>query len=162
MGTRAAKHLLAGAIFGATLVVTGLAAPLANAQDSPAQLIAYRQSIMKAIGGHMGAIAMVAKGDVSFTDQVTFHALAINEMSKHLTPLFPVGSGKDAGETRALPIIWEKWDEFEAAAETLGTESAKLAEVAQGGDLAAIAAQTGELGNKGCGGCHKTFREKKD
>ena len=157
-----APRLLVGALLGFTLAVSGLAASGANAQEDPAALIAYRQSIMRAIGGHTGAITMAAKGDVSFTDEVAFHAGAINEMSKHLARLFPPGSGKEAGETRALPVIWEKWDDFTAAAEKLGVESAKLAEVARSGDRAAIAAQTGELGNKGCGGCHDTFREKKD
>jgi cytochrome c556 len=162
MGLRAARHLLAGAIVGVGLAAASWAATDAQAQDDPAALIAYRQSIMRAIGGHMGAIAMSAKGDVSFTDEVAFHAAAINEMSKHLVRLFPPGSGKEAGETRALPIIWEKWDDFVAAVQNLGVQSAKLAEVADGGDLAAIRAQTGELGNKGCGGCHDTFREKKN
>jgi cytochrome c556 len=37
-----------------------------------------------------------------------------------------------------------------------------LAEVAKGGDSAAIAAQIGELGKKGCGGCHKPYREAKE
>ena len=162
MGPRAPKHLMIGAILGATLAVASLAAPPVVAEEDPAALIAYRQSIMKAVGGHMGAIAMAAKGDVSFTDEVAGHAHAINEMSKNLGRLFPEGSGMEAGETRALPIIWEKWDDFVAAAKAMETESAKLAEVAKGGDRAAIAAQTGELGNKGCGGCHKTFREKKE
>jgi cytochrome c556 len=139
-----------------------LAVPHAAAEEDPAALIAYRQLTMQAIGGHMGAIAMAAKGDVGFTDEVAGHAHAINELSKNLARLFPAGSGKEAGETRALAIIWVKWDDFTAAAKTLGTESAKLAEVAKTGDRSAIAAQTGELGNKGCGGCHKTFREKKE
>jgi len=162
MEPRAPKGFLAGAMLGATLAVAGLVAPSAVADDDPAALIAYRQTIMKAIGGHMGAIAMAAKGEVTFLDEVSGHAHAINEMSKNLARYFPPGSGKEAGETRALPVIWEKWSDFEVAIERLGTESAKLAEVAESGDRAAIAAQTGELGNKGCGGCHKTFREKKD
>jgi cytochrome c556 len=161
MGLKILGYLLIGAIVGITLAVTGLVAPGAAAED-PSALIAYRQSVMKAIGGHMGAIAMAAKGDVGFTDEVAGHAHAINEMSKNLARLFPAGSGKEAGQTRSLPIIWEKWDDFAAAAKALETESAKLAEVAEGGDRLAIAAQTGELGNKGCGGCHKTFREKKE
>ena len=162
MERKAPKALLVGGILGATLAVTSLAAPSAVAEDDPAALIAYRQSTMTAISGHMGAIAMAAKGDVSFTDEVAGHAHAINELSKNLARYFPPGSGKEAGETRALPVIWEKWTDFEAAIQTLGTESAKLAEVAKGGGSAGIAAQTGELGNEGCGGCHKTFREKKD
>jgi cytochrome c556 len=138
--------LLASAGIGATLAATGLIAPYAAAQEDPA----------------MGAIAMVAKGEVTFTDEVAGHARAINLLSQNLARYFPPGSGKEAGETAALPVIWEKWTEFEVAIKTLGTESAKLAEVAEGGDRTAIAVQTGELGNKGCGGCHKTFREKKN
>ncbi len=162
MNTRGFRSLLASAGIGATLAATGLVAPYAAAQEDPAAMIAYRQSTMKAIGGHMGAIAMAAKGDVTFTDEVAGHARAINQLSQNLTRYFPAGSGKEAGETAALPVIWEKWTEFEVAIKTLGTESAKLAEVAEGGDRTAIAVQTGELGNKGCGGCHKTFREKKN
>ena len=58
-------------------------------------------------------------------------------------------------------MIWDKWSEFEAAAEKFEAESAKLAEVAQGGDMAAIGQQLGALGKQGCGNCHETFREKK-
>ena len=105
MERKASKGFLAGAILGATLAVTGLAAPPAVAEEDPAALIAYRQSTMKAIGGHMGAIAMAAKGDVSFTDEVAGHAHAINELSKNLARYFPPGSGKEAGETAALPVI---------------------------------------------------------
>ena len=162
MNTRGFRSLLASAGIGATLMATALTVPPAAAEEDPAAMIAYRQSTMKAIGGHMGAIAMAAKGDVTFTDEVAGHARAINQLSQNLARYFPAGSGKEAGETEALAIIWEKWDDFEVAIETLETESLKLAEVAEGGDRAAIAVQTGELGNKGCGGCHKTFREKKE
>lgn len=134
----------------------------AQAANEPAALIAYRQATMKAIGGHMGALGAFAKGEVDFVDDVAGHAHAINELSKGLARLFPEGSGKEAGETRALPKIWEDWAGFEAAIKRLSDESAKLAEVAKGGDSAAIAAQIGELGKKGCGGCHKPYREAKE
>ena len=39
-------------------------------------------------------------------------------------------------------------------------ETAKLAEVAEGGDMAAIGQQVGVVGKEGCGTCHETFREK--
>lgn len=153
----ARRWILAGIVAGAAIV-----GPAGQAAEDPAALIEYRKSIMTAFTGHIGAIALVAKGEIGFTDEVAGHAHAINEMSKTLTRLFPEGSGKEAGETRALPVIWEKWDDFTAAAKRLGEESAKLAEVAESGDRAAIARQTGALGNDGCGGCHKTFREKKE
>ncbi len=49
---------------------------------------------------------------------------------------------------------------FEASAKDLQVQSAKLAEVAEGGDLAAIDAQLENLG-RACGSCHKPFRAKK-
>lgn len=162
MRFQAKRFLLAGTLSAAALVGAGFVATGGQAADDPAALIAYRQAIMKANGGHMGAIAMVAKGQVDFVDEVSGHAHAINEMSKHLLELFPEGSGPEAGETAALPVIWEKWSDFQAAVKTLEAESAKLAQVAKTGDLAAIAAQTGQLGNNGCGGCHKMFRKKKE
>ncbi len=157
MRSIAKQFVLAGVV----AVATTLGA-VSQAAEDPAALIEYRKAIMSAIDRHIVAIVMVVKGDVSFTDEVAGHAHAINEMSKTLPRLFPKGSGKEAGETRALPVIWEKWDEFEATIKTLQTESAKLAEVAKDGDRAAIAKQTMALGNEGCGSCHKTFREKKN
>ncbi len=146
----------------AILLTATLATATVEGAEDPANIIKYRQTTMKAIGGHMGAVAAVAKGEISFTDEVAGHAHAINEMSKNLLRLFPKDSGPDAGETRALPVIWEKWSDFEAAVDQLKTESAKLAEVAKGGDVTAIADQVGSLGKNGCGGCHTKFRKKEE
>ena len=147
-----------GACAAAAMLLVGTA----QAANEPSALISYRQATMKAVGGHMGALAAFAKGEVDFVDDVAGHAHAINELSKGLARLFPEGSGKEAGETRALPKIWEDWAGFEAAIKTMADESAKLAEVAKVGDSAAIAAQVGVLGKEGCGGCHKPYREAKD
>ena len=149
-------------LFAGALGAVFLAGPVSQAADDPALIIQYRQGIMKAIGGHMGAIAMEVKGDVSFNDEIAGHAAAINFMAQNLARLFPAGSGSEAGKTGALNTIWEKPDEFAAAIKALQDESAKLVEVAETGDAAAIAQQTGALGNNGCGGCHKTFRAKQN
>ena len=118
-------------LFGAlSTVVLFAAVDRAKAVDDPAKLIEYRQSVMRANGGHLGAIVAVAKGEVSFTDEVAGHAEAIHMISLNLARLFPEGSGREAGDTRALPAIWERWGEFEAAIARLRDESAKLAEVA--------------------------------
>jgi cytochrome c556 len=82
-------------------------------------------------------------------------------MSKLLPDLFPKGTGQDNyPETRALPELWNDLAKFEASAKDLQVQSAKLAAVAEGGDLAAIGAQLENLG-KACGSCHKPFRAKK-
>ena len=62
---------------------------------------------------------------------------------------------------RALPAIWEKPGDFEAAVKALQDESAKLMQVAKSGDMGAIGAQVGALGKNSCGGCHNNFRKKK-
>ncbi len=144
----------------ATILMLGHGAQ-ALAVDEPQNVIKYRQSVLKAINNHTAAIVAVVKGEVSFVGQVAAHARGIHEMSKLLPGLFPKGTGRDAyPETRALPALWNDWARFEAGAENLQIQSAKLAEVAEGGDLGAIGAQLQNLG-KACGGCHKPFRAEK-
>lgn len=144
----------------AASLLVGAASP-ASAADEPENMIKYRKAVMSAIGGHTGAISGVVKGEVSFVGHVEAHARGINEMSKLITQLFPAGTDNGAfKDTRALPAIWEDKGKFEAAAQALQDQSAKLIEVAQGGDAAAIGAQLGNVG-KACGGCHKPFRAEK-
>jgi cytochrome c556 len=150
----------------ALAVASSLGAAAAYAADEPDNIVKYRKAFMDANGAHLTMIAAVVKGEVSFTDEVAAHAQALAEQGKLLTAnlqqLFPEGTGKgDGPDTAALPVVWEKWSEFEQAAQTFEQESAKLAEVASGGDMAALGQQLGTLGKEGCGGCHETFREKK-
>jgi cytochrome c556 len=142
---------------------SGLGVAAAFAADEPGNVIKYRQAYMRANGAHIAMIGAVAKGEISWTDELVDHAHALHEQSQHLLRLFPEGSGKGATdvESVALPAIWEKWGEFEQAAQRFEQESAKLLEVAEAGDMAALGQQLGALGKDGCGGCHETFREKK-
>ena len=144
----------------AAVVLFGLASP-AQAVDEPENAIKYRQSVMKAMDGHIGAIVGVVKGEVSYVDHVAAHARGINEMSKLLPGIFPKGTSQfESANTRALPAIWDDFSKFEAAAKVLEVESAKLVEVAASGDLGAIGGQLQNLG-KACGDCHNLFRQKK-
>ncbi|MCB1778015.1 MAG: cytochrome c, partial [Candidatus Competibacteraceae bacterium] len=58
----------------------------------------------------------------------------------------------------AKPEIWTNWDKFESAMNDFQQESAKLTEVAKGGDESAIKAQFGKTAET-CKACHKEFRE---
>lgn len=155
-----------GLAVGAFVLTGALGGAAAQAADEPANVIKYRQAIMKANGGHMGALAAVAKGEVSFTDDAAAHAEAIHGLSQNLARLFPpdTGKGDTEVESAALPAIWEKPDEFQQTIEALQQESQKLVEVAASGnpDQVALAQQIVQLGRQGCGGCHDQFREKKD
>ena len=145
-------------LFAATLMTATLGlgiAPPAVAQEGA---IKHRQAIMKAVGGHMGAMGSILKGYVGFKGDLKGHAHAMAELSKIVERVFPEGS--DFGETRALEAIWEKPKEFKAAVSAFQTQAATLAKVAEGGDMKAFGAQFKNLG-EACGGCHKKFREKK-
>lgn len=133
----------------------GMAGPAGADTDGD---IKYRQSVMRAVGGHMGAMVTIVKGQGGSKSDLAGHAHALAELSKIAGTIFPEGS--DFGETRALPDIWEKPAEFKQAVTAFQTEAAKLAQVAKGGDMSAFAAQIKNLGGA-CGGCHKKFREKK-
>jgi cytochrome c556 len=159
MSRRLVLGLAACALVAATLD----AAP-AVAVDEPANVIKYRQAVMRANGGHLGAIAGVARGEVSFADEVLGHAHAIAEMSQNMERLFPPGSGKDDTEQKsaALPAIWERPEEFSAAIANFQEKAATFLEVAEGADQATLARELGVLGQQGCGGCHENFRERQD
>lgn len=153
------KKVLLG-VSAIAILVTGAVVSVSGGAraDDPINDIKYRQTNMDALGAHMGALAAIAKGQVSYTSHMAAHADAIAAIGKFLPDLFPEGS--DMGKTRALPAIWEQPDKFAKAVKAFQTQSAKLAEVAASGDRAALGAQLGEVG-KTCGGCHKPFREKK-
>jgi cytochrome c556 len=155
MRARPSKTLLAG---GALAVAAILGASIAEAVNEPEHVINYRKATMRAIGGHMAALATVVRGEVGFVDEVALHAQAINDMSQNLLRLFPEGTGREAGETRALPGIWQEWHDFETIVAGLQELSGDLAEAAQAGDMDAVRQRFAVLGREGCTACHERFR----
>jgi cytochrome c556 len=157
--------LLRNIAAGTALVLIAAGSTLAFAADEPANMVKYRKNLMGANGAHLGMIAATVKGEISLSDAIALNAQALaldaEVLSANLKQLFPEGSDEAAGlETRALPAIWQNWQGFEAAAMRFKEETAKFAEVAKGGDMAAIAQQVGALGKNGCGACHGDFRKK--
>ncbi len=139
----------------ALAVVAG--SSLAWAANEPANVIKYRKNLMKAVGGHIGQIAGVVKGEVSFKGDVKANADAIVALLAATGKVFPEGSGE--GDTKAKAEIWQDRAKFDAALESSLEKSKALAVAAGGGDMAAIGGALGALG-KTCGGCHKAFRQK--
>ncbi len=160
------KHKVALIGLAAAIALgAGVAGAAVQAADDGKNVIAYRHNVMKGLASHITQIAMVAKGEVSFASHVAANARAMADAAKIIPELFPKGTVEgDAGvegvENEAKAEIWKEWDKFTAAATTLEVQATKLAEVAGGGDVAAIGAQLGEVG-KACGGCHEPFRKKK-
>ena len=147
----------AALVFVLTGAVFGLNALPAMAQEEG--IIKYRQAVMKANSAHVSAMAGILKGQVNFTDDLKIHARALADLAKIAAHVFPKGS--NFGETRAKEEIWSKPDEFKKVLMAFQAESAKLAKIADGGDMEAFGAQFKAMGKNACTACHKTFREKK-
>ena len=143
------------ALIAAATLATGITAANAGGAED----IKYRQNNYKAIGGHMGAIGAILKGEVAHKDQLSVHADAIAAIAANAETLFPAGSGPDAGETRALPVIWTDTAEFQKVVDGFKAAAANAAAVAKTGDMAAMGDAVKQLGGA-CGACHKTFRAK--
>ncbi len=150
----AAGIAIAGGLF--------LAAAGAQEQDTTT-LIHERQQLMKTQGGAMKTIGGFVQGGIGTLDDVAAAAGVLIDASAKSPDLFPTGTSMDevtVPETGAKAVIWERWDEFVAASDTLGSEATVVRDLAMAGDVDGLAAAFDSLGNNGCGGCHQTFRQK--
>jgi cytochrome c556 len=145
-----------------TLVVllVCLAVPWTGVQaQNDEAVIQYRQKVMQSNGASMGAISDILKNKLPYKEHIVTHAKDISLISAIIADAFKQQITE--GKTDAKPEIWQDWEKFVAAVNTLEQESAKLAEVAQSDDMDAIAAQVKKLGGA-CGDCHKPFRKPKE
>lgn len=137
-------------------VAEGTAAAVAAGEAPP--ILKEREENFEAIGAAFKAIRGQLEADAPDFALIAAKATDINTRAQAIPNHFPVGtSTADGFKTEALPTIWEKPEEFKAAAQKLINESAKLASLAPGGDKAAVAAQAMAMGGT-CKGCHDTFR----
>ena len=137
-----------------------LASGVALAENDPDSAIQYRKSIMGTVGANMKGSALIIQGKVDFTPNLAGHAHAISEAAKLAPAAFKQNTdGKGSEKTTAKGDVWSDWADFEAGLKKLETESAKLAKIAESGDMSAAGAQLGELG-KTCKGCHDDYRTK--
>ena len=139
-------------LFQAVFLVIGMLvlAPQLFAQED---VIEKRQKLMKS----NGAAAKAIKGAIESKDYATIETKAKdigNNMDK-VNDLFPKGSTSD--KSRALPAIWEKWDEFSKNPAKVKKAASDVAEAAKAKDDGALSAKVKALG-EACGGCHKNFR----
>jgi cytochrome c556 len=118
-------------------------------------VIAKRKDMMKAQGAAAGQLTRMANGQAPFDLAAAKTSLQVFvDNSKTFHEQFPETS--KTGDTRALPAIWEKNDEFKAKLAAFGKDAeAALANVK---DVDTLKAAMGTIGPH-CGGCHQTFRK---
>jgi len=133
------------------------AGDVAAAGDVPA-VLKEREENFEAIGDAFKAVRGELEKDTPDFALIAASATDINARAGKIEGHFPAGTSVDDGfKTEALATIWEKPEEFKAAAQKLVDESAKLAALAGEGNKEAVAAQAMAMGGA-CKGCHDKFR----
>lgn len=122
---------------------------------TPEDAADYRIATMTALRGHVFAASLISRGLVEDQGYLVNHAQGMVNGVAELHRVFPDGSL--VGESEALPVIWEKPEEFAAAIEKAIEATAAFAEVAGSGDMEVIDAAFRNVG-LACRGCHDNFR----
>jgi cytochrome c556 len=114
-----------------------------------------RSALMKSMGGKAGPLFGMMQEKMPYDAAVaTAAAQELAAIAKtDFAPLFPEGDT----EGRALPIIWEQWDDFNAKHDALIAATETLAAEA-GNGLDALKAAIGPVG-AACGACHEVYRK---
>jgi cytochrome c556 len=117
-------------------------------------VIDQRKALMKRSGEQARIGAQMVKGEIPY-DPAKAEAIfaAFADKASKLADLFPADS--KTGETRALPAIWEKNDQFKA---TIAKFASDVREAqAKTKDLDSFKASFAAVG-RNCTSCHETFR----
>jgi len=145
------KHI--GAMTALTIAAI-LALP-ALADSTPEDQADYRESVMTAMRGHIGAASAIVRGLIDNDGHLADHAAGLANAAKELDRLFPAGS--NVGESEALPLIWEEPEAFAEAIARLQSATAAFRAAVDGGDDAEIGGAFREVGMS-CRGCHDRYR----
>lgn len=158
LASRPAFHIVIAAALAGVLAACSSEAPTdATAEAEPA-VLKERQDNFEAIGDAFKAVRGELEKDTPDFTLIAASATDINTRAGKITDHFPAGTSVDDGfDTEALPTIWQKPEEFSAAAQKLVDESGKLATLAGEGDKAAVGTQAMTMGGA-CKNCHDTFR----
>ena len=147
------KNLLTLAL---CLSLVSLPAALPAQDEAQKEIIKYRQNVMKAQGGHLGALFQIVRDRAGSWDHVAAHAQALQGLSTMVVDAFREPT--QGGDTDALPAIWSDFEGFEEAAVNYRQATARLSEAAQGGDRSVIEERF-KATLDACKGCHRDYRE---
>ena len=113
----------------------------------------YRDKTMEAIGGHMGAIVTIVRGDVPHMEHLPIHATALADLAEIAPSLFPESS--KGGE--ALDAIWENPEDFKTKLDAFREATAAFKAAVETGERGEIMPAFLGVG-QACKGCHDKYR----
>lgn len=123
------------------------------AQSDP---IAARKALMKANGDQNKVATEMLEGKRPFNLEDAKKVFVVFvEAGEKAPALFPESS--KAGDTAALPPVWENKADFDAKLAKFAREAKAAADSTK--DLDTFKAQITEV-RKNCGGCHQTYRKR--
>lgn len=133
----------------AGVIAQDIVADPAIATMTPEELVEARQEAMRENGG-----LLRGAGSLSGADAVAAADTMIQNFTDLLV-LYPEGS--IAGDSKALPIIWEEKEAFDALFEQGRDHAIDMKAAAEAGDAAAFGAAAQQIGGL-CGQCHQRYR----
>jgi cytochrome c556 len=125
--------------------------------DSPESMaFQYRDGLMHVISWRVAQLRGMTDGEVPQDDE-TFvrNARELATLSGMINEGFPPGSNVPG--SRALPEIWEHWDDFVRRTEEMQTAADALVAAAENGGVAGSGNALRSLAQT-CGNCHRTYR----
>lgn len=139
--------------FTLTVLILFSFSNFAVAKDS--DIIKYRQNLMKSLQYHAGAVGSILRKKVEFTDNLAYHADAIEAISKSAQNAF---KPEVLGGT-ASPEIWKNWDDFYLKFGNLAESAAEVAQVARTEGVNNATKKVSSLFV--CKSCHDKYRIEK-
>ncbi|HEU4618084.1 MAG TPA: cytochrome c [Gammaproteobacteria bacterium] len=129
--------------------------------DTPeAQAYLYRSSLMEVMQHEMGLMGGMARGDVP-ADEMKFKTAASNLAV--LSAMVPDAFMENltVPQSRAMPEIWQNWNDFKMKAQQFADAAAATNMAAQSGGIEGAKGAVQQLG-QACGGCHRNYRAPED
>jgi cytochrome c556 len=117
-------------------------------------VIALRAYLMENVGDNAKEMNDKVKAGKIAAAKVNAQAITLHSM--RIPELFPQGSTSET--SKAKPEIWQKWDEFVKAADTLKAEGDQLVVTLAEGKADAVTAQMKKVFGA-CKNCHDNFRK---
>ena len=145
--------LMAGSIL---LVAFASSVDADLADNTAADVVMYRQLLMKSLDVHMAGIAVLVENKVDYWGHARAHAEAIEGISRDMPMVFPHWTGPEATETLALSTVWKDWQVFRSSSSELTQQAALLVEATGSIDRRAIQLQYQKV-REACDGCHEAF-----
>ncbi|WP_108395815.1 c-type cytochrome [Devosia submarina] len=137
----------------AGLMSVGIVAAFAQdafvAPTTPEEAVEARQATMKENGATLRTAAQLSGAEAVAAMQTLL------DNYTNIPALFPEDSA--VGDSKALPVIWENWEEFTAIVESGRSAAEAGLAAAEAGDAAAYGEAVKAIGAT-CGQCHQQFR----